>query len=593
MGTAMTSTTVATSLEVRGGFYFTQPDNVVMFDEVLSQTAKVVYCNLLSHVRKGTNKCKLYISTIAEEVKKSVRTVRRALSQLCERGVIVRLMQYGNKQNQLASLFVIIGKNAACYQGSSYQSSYQSSHQHQSEHQSAVEQVCQAEANMINTVTTVNAENAVTKFTTPKVQKTNSGTKMASLCETKTESEAVTETASLPKVSAPHAKNGRQNNDKGDNENILRDTLIGQAELPKSSSFSSSSSSSSSSLNKKLKNDHETAQILIDFNAQEEQELRKSQAIQVPQRPQETSGQKERLTGLSVAECTNESDENKADEHSNSEILSEINSKTDDAETVIETAFETALETVIETVITPESAPEQASASSPEESPSEDLLLSEEVETNSGNTDNSTNNEADNNSTFDASEAFDPLVCVPNADKIPNDMLDTARYFLYRTGRNPRSINEKEIQAMREVFVKHYPARIQKEIDVACRRFVKNGKSLRVLFFGYIATALRKQQSLVPFDKKLAGRSARASSGVSAERSAQKLAKHGEDGNIKASNGQETSQLSEASEGHRYLTSEDISDKTNPLSSMSMEELLALEKELDSRMKKIVKKEGC
>ena len=87
-----------------------------MFDEVLSQTAKVVYCNLLSHVKKGTNKCKLYISTIAEEVKRSVRTVRRALSQLCERGVIVRLMQYGNKQNQLASLFVIIGKNAACYQ---------------------------------------------------------------------------------------------------------------------------------------------------------------------------------------------------------------------------------------------------------------------------------------------------------------------------------------------------------------------------------------------------------------------------------------------------------------------------------------------
>ena len=90
-------TTVATRLEIRGGFYFTQPDNVVMFDETLSQTAKVVYCNLLSHVKKGTNRCKLYISTIAEEVKRSVRTVRRALSQLCERGVIVRLMQYGNK----------------------------------------------------------------------------------------------------------------------------------------------------------------------------------------------------------------------------------------------------------------------------------------------------------------------------------------------------------------------------------------------------------------------------------------------------------------------------------------------------------------
>ena len=28
--------TVATRLEIRGGFYFTQPDNVVMFDETLS-----------------------------------------------------------------------------------------------------------------------------------------------------------------------------------------------------------------------------------------------------------------------------------------------------------------------------------------------------------------------------------------------------------------------------------------------------------------------------------------------------------------------------------------------------------------------------
>ena len=83
-------------------------------------------------------------------------------------------------------------------------------------------------------------------------------------------------------------------------------------------------------------------------------------------------------------------------------------------------------------------------------------------------------------------------------------------------------------------------------------------KSLKVLFFGYIAAALRKQQSLVPFEKKFAGQSA------------EKLAKQGKDGNIKASSGQETSQLRKVSEGHRYLTSEDIGDKTNPLSGMSM-----------------------
>ena len=97
------------------GFYFTQPDNAVMFDAVLTQTAKVVYCALLKHVRKGTQKCQLYVGTIAEEVERSERTVRRCLSELCNRGVIIRLMRYGSRRNQLASVFVIVGKNAACY----------------------------------------------------------------------------------------------------------------------------------------------------------------------------------------------------------------------------------------------------------------------------------------------------------------------------------------------------------------------------------------------------------------------------------------------------------------------------------------------
>ena len=533
--------TVATRLEIRGGFYFTQPDNVVMFDETLSQTAKVVYCNLLSHVKKGTNRCKLYISTIAEEVKRSVRTVRRALSQLCERGVIVRLMQYGNKQNQLASLFVIIGKNAACYQDSGQKS--------------VVERTNQAEVNTekADTVNDATVEADTLKATADQVLP--SGTKMASPCEIKvatkvrTESETRTEirsetktkskaktrtetkTASLPKVSAPHAKNGRQNNNKCDNENLLKDTLIGQAELPKSLS--------SSSLRKQIKNDHKTAQILIDFDAQETQEIEEIQEI---------SGQKECLTDLPVVERPHESDENNADEHSNREILGETGSKIADSESVIEL-----------------------------ESESEDLTLPEEVECSDADS-------IDGVNSIDSNSTFDPLACVQNVERIPNDMLDTARYFLYRTGRDPRTINEKEIQAMREVFAKHYPARIQKEIDVACRRFFKNRKSLKVLFFGYIAAALRKQQSLVPFEKKTAGRSV------------QKLAKQGEDGNIKAGRtigasgktweSEQQGTIQNANGNNRYLTSEDIRDKTNPLSSMSMEELLALEKELDGKMKK-------
>ncbi len=543
--------------EIHSGFYFTQPDNVVMFDEVLSQTAKVVYCNLLSHVKKGTNRCKLYISTIAEEVKRSVRTVRRALSQLCERGVIVRLMQYGNKRNQLASLFVIIGKNAACYQ------SYN--------HQSVVRQTDSAEVdNEMDTGKAVTVETA----TAVTSQRLSIGTKMASPCDTncdtntriQTEMTAETKTALLPKVSAPHAKNGRQNNNKGGNKSILKDTLIGQAELPKLSLSSPSSTSSSPSQShqshqqksqlprkrkcKKLQNDYNDAQILIDFDEQELQE-----PYQETQEPNKTSGQKECLTDSLLVDCFNGNNENKSDG-------CKIDGKCDERNNSRKTGKSEASEAVIETVHVPEPG-------------AEDLLLSEEVKTSEA--DNANSNDA-----LDALDAFDPLACVQNADKIPNNMLDTARYFLYRTGRDPRSINEKEIQAMREVFVNHYPARIQKEIDVACRRFIKNGKSLKVLFFGYIAAALRKQQSLVPFEKKFVGSSAGQSAGASTE----KLAKRGEDGNIKASSGQEASQLREVSEGHRYLTSADISNKTNPLSSMSMEELLALEKELDGKMKK-------
>ena len=35
--------------------------------------------------------------------------------------------------------------------------------------------------------------------------------------------------------------------------------------------------------------------------------------------------------------------------------------------------------------------------------------------------------EADNANSSDALDAFDPLACVQDADRIPNDMLDTAR----------------------------------------------------------------------------------------------------------------------------------------------------------------------
>lgn len=80
-------------------------------------------------------------------------------------------------------------------------------------------------------------------------------------------------------------------------------------------------------------------------------------------------------------------------------------------------------------------------------------------------------------------------------------MLDTVKYFLLRTRRDPKTVNSKEIGAILEAYEKHTPARIQKEINTACDRFIQQGKNLRVLYFGYITRSLSNQVSLIPFDE--------------------------------------------------------------------------------------------
>ena len=173
---------------VKQGFYYTQPDNVVMFDNAISQTAKVVYCALLNHVKKGTNRCKLYVSTIAKEINKSTRTVRRVLTQLCERGIIIRLMQYGSNKNQLASLFIIVGRNAACYR----------------------QQVEIIE--MVETVKTVETSEESSEAS-------NEALSEASSCEM---ANSVTKTSARPELSCPPDKSGRQNNKRCKNKSVLR-----------------------------------------------------------------------------------------------------------------------------------------------------------------------------------------------------------------------------------------------------------------------------------------------------------------------------------------------------------------------------------
>lgn len=78
-------------------------------------------------------------------------------------------------------------------------------------------------------------------------------------------------------------------------------------------------------------------------------------------------------------------------------------------------------------------------------------------------------------------------------DNVPDDLRPTAQYFLYKTGR--KRITPNEVKRMRETLKNHWPTRINKEIDVAVARFIRDGKTLSSLSFGYIAHALADQVS--------------------------------------------------------------------------------------------------
>lgn len=85
-------------------------------------------------------------------------------------------------------------------------------------------------------------------------------------------------------------------------------------------------------------------------------------------------------------------------------------------------------------------------------------------------------------------------VCVP--EDAPHIMKSTAELFLHKTGR--KGLTWEEISALRELAASQFPSRVQKEIDTACRRFLKRGQSLSTLTFGYIAGALKYQHSRSP-----------------------------------------------------------------------------------------------
>lgn len=80
-------------------------------------------------------------------------------------------------------------------------------------------------------------------------------------------------------------------------------------------------------------------------------------------------------------------------------------------------------------------------------------------------------------------------VCTP--DEAPEIMQPTAEYLLHKTGR--KALTWEEISALRDLSVTQYPTRVQKEIKTAVKRFLRLGRSLSTLTFGYIAGSLSHQ----------------------------------------------------------------------------------------------------
>ena len=83
---------------------------------------------------------------------------------------------------------------------------------------------------------------------------------------------------------------------------------------------------------------------------------------------------------------------------------------------------------------------------------------------------------------------------------VPEIMRATARYLLLRTNR--KNLSQKDIEYLKVLAENHMPARVQKEIDTCVERFIKNGKRLNTMNFGYIAACLSNQKS---FKKKTSG----------------------------------------------------------------------------------------
>ena len=103
-------------------FYYSQPDNAVLYDKALPKTTYQLYNILDEMSHKKTHQVTVRVSVLADRLGRSTITTRRHLSLLVKFGIIIRVFNKdtSNPKLNLPSTFIVLGRFAKRYENSEY-----------------------------------------------------------------------------------------------------------------------------------------------------------------------------------------------------------------------------------------------------------------------------------------------------------------------------------------------------------------------------------------------------------------------------------------------------------------------------------------
>ena len=100
-------------------FSFTKIDNAILDDKDITRAARAVFSVLARHASQATpdsfRTCYLYVKTIAKQAGYSERRVQYAFKELEKLGLIIRTFRRTSYNNNVSTLFTIIGAYAVRY----------------------------------------------------------------------------------------------------------------------------------------------------------------------------------------------------------------------------------------------------------------------------------------------------------------------------------------------------------------------------------------------------------------------------------------------------------------------------------------------